>query len=485
MHQAGIRRLAEPTSLGKSQIPIKNDFNHEEHEVHEGAADIDAAVAQFGPAVQLEPTFGGGYIGLANAKFWKYELTGSRFQPDSAAGRGHPGCRTRPTVSTMAFARNHAGRAGGIPARIAIDSGDYDRQRGYEVAAGYARAGGLLTSWADTCEMPRRSMKLTISGLALIAVGLVRGAVVAQNNDARLDVINAAPRLDLQRSEFILQPPLVATSPTVDRAVSSVAVDRRGYVYVIQRGVPKPIVVADSVGKVVASWGEGLFKIPHTIRVDPEGNVWSVDAESSMVYKFTPQGRQLRTISVGGQPAVAPPRRNPPGTGPPLIGQFWGTTDVAFGNSHVYVSDGYANNRILEYDADGRKLREWGARGTGPGQFDLPHAIAVAPNGNLYIADRENGRIQWFTKEGRYLGKWDYGGRLYSLVFGTNNDVYFTARSKQAPVDADGWLVRVDAKTGRVLGRIESPVHVLSSRADGSLFIGTNTGKVLIFKFPK
>ena len=330
--------------------------------------------------------------------------------------------------------------------------------------------------------MSGRSMKPTISGLALIALA----RVVVPQNDARLDeLISAAPRLDLQRSEFVLQPPLVATSPTVDRAVSSVAVDRRGYVYVIQRGVPKPIIVADPAGKVVASWGEGLFKIPHAIRVDPEGNVWTVDAESSMVYKFTPQGRQLLAISVGGQPAVAPPRRNPPGIGPPLIGQFWGTTDVAFGNGHVYVSDGYANNRILEYDAGGRKLREWGEKGTGPGQFDLPHGIAVAPNRDLYIADRENGRIQWFTKEGRYRGKWDYGGRLYSLVFGTKNDVYFTARSKQAAVDAEGWLVRVDAKTGRVIGRIESPVHVLSSGADGSLFIGGNAGTVVVFKFRK
>jgi DNA-binding beta-propeller fold protein YncE len=256
-------------------------------------------------------------------------------------------------------------------------------------------------------------------------------------------------------------------------------------VYVIQRGVPKPIVVADPSGKVVSSWGEGLFKIPHAIRVDPDGNVWTVDAESSMVYKFTPQGRPLFAITVGGQPTVAPPRRNPPGPGAPLVGQFWGTTDVAFSNGHIYVSDGYANNRILEYGTDGRKLREWGMKGTGPGQFDLPHAIAVAANGNLYIADRENGRIQWFTADGRYLGKWDYGGRVYSVVLGAQNDAYFTIRSKQAAVDAEGWLVRVDAKTGHVLGRIESPVHLLSSAADGSLLVGTNSGAVVFFKFRK
>jgi DNA-binding beta-propeller fold protein YncE len=76
--------------------------------------------------------------------------------------------------------------------------------------------------------------------------------------------------------------------------------------------VPNPVVVADSSGKVVASWGEGLFKIPHTVRVDPDGNVWTVDAESSMLYKFTPRGQRLLEINVGGQPTTAPPRRNAP-----------------------------------------------------------------------------------------------------------------------------------------------------------------------------
>jgi DNA-binding beta-propeller fold protein YncE len=183
-------------------------------------------------------------------------------------------------------------------------------------------------------------------GVSFLAVFMTSHLAIAQNEDAKLlDVIVAAPKLNLQRAEFGFQPSLVATSTEVLRSVSCVAVDRRGYVFVIQRGVPNPIIVADPAGKVVASWGANLFKIPHTIRVDPEGNVWTVDAESSVVYKFTPQGRQLLQINVGGQPTVAPPRRNPIGGGPALVGQFWGTTDIAFGrNGQIYVSDGYANN---------------------------------------------------------------------------------------------------------------------------------------------
>ena len=169
-------------------------------------------------------------------------------------------------------------------------------------------------------------------GVGFVALFMTSHLAIAQNDDAKLlDVIVAAPKLNLQRAEFGFQPALAATSTDVLRSVSCVAVDRRGYVFVIQRGVLNPIIVADPAGKVVASWGENLFKIPHTIRVDPEGNVWTVDAESSIVYKFTPQGRQLLQINVGGQPTDAPPRRNPTGGGPALVGQFWGTTDIAFG----------------------------------------------------------------------------------------------------------------------------------------------------------
>jgi len=111
-------------------------------------------------------------------------------------------------------------------------------------------------------------------GVSFLAVFMTSHLAIAQNEDAKLlDVIVAAPKLNLQRAEFGFQPSLVATSTEVLRSVSCVAVDRRGYVFVIQRGVPNPIIVADPAGKVVASWGANLFKIPHTIRVDPEGNV--------------------------------------------------------------------------------------------------------------------------------------------------------------------------------------------------------------------
>lgn len=297
-------------------------------------------------------------------------------------------------------------------------------------------------------------------------------------------LIDAAPRLPLQRTELALTPPLVASSPSHDRQISSVAVDPQGHVYMLQRGVTKPVVVADRNGTVLRSWGEGLFKIPHSVRIDPAGNVWAIDAQSSMVYKFTPDGTKLLEISVGGQPAIPPPVRVPRAEGSPVLaGQFVGTTDIAFAaNGDLYVSDGYGNARVIHFDKNGRKIREWGTPGSGPGQFQLLHGIAIGADGNVYVADRENGRVQWFTPDGKYLGEWKSGGRVFSLAFSPTNDLYLAVRSKDAPLGSEGWLVKVDPKTGKLLGAVASSVHSVAVAADGTLFSGTTAGRVLVFR---
>src|ERR1051326_3915619 len=129
--------------------------------------------------------------------------------------------------------------------------------------------------------------------------------------------------------------------------VSWVTSDKNGLIYLLQRGdKADPVIVLNKEGKVVRSWGKGMYTMPHAIRVDPQGNVWTTDAASSMVYKFSPDGKKLMEINVGGQPT---PCRN----------NFCSTTDIAFApNGHLYISDGYANARILEYTADGKKIKE-------------------------------------------------------------------------------------------------------------------------------
>jgi DNA-binding beta-propeller fold protein YncE len=153
----------------------------------------------------------------------------------------------------------------------------------------------------------------------------------------------------------------------------------------------------------MVSWGKGLYSTPHAIRVDPQGNVWTADAASSRVYKFTPDGTLLLTIEVGGQPTPC--------------GNFCGTTDMAFaGDGHVFIADGYRNARILEYTAEGKKVSEWGRAGTGPGEFRLPHSIQIDERGIIYVADRENGRIQRFDRSGKFLGEWTQYGKTFGLA---------------------------------------------------------------------
>jgi DNA-binding beta-propeller fold protein YncE len=226
--------------------------------------------------------------------------------------------------------------------------------------------------------------------------------------------------------------------------VSWVTSDKNGLIYLIQRGdKADPVVVLDRQGNFVRSWGKGMYTMPHAIRVDPQGNVWTTDAASSMVYKFSPDGKKLMEINVGGQPT-------------PCRGNFCSTTDIAFApNGHLFIADGYANARILEYTADGEKITEWGSPGTGPGQFRLPHSIQIDENGIIYVADRENGRVQRFDIKGKYLGEWDKYGKTFGLKL-DKNAIWLTTQPRSLPNNSPGWLIELDRKTGDVLGYVES-----------------------------
>jgi hypothetical protein len=266
-------------------------------------------------------------------------------------------------------------------------------------------------------------------------------AAKTKAGDETRRMIQAAPKLPLTETELAVSGGAAGFEMGM---VSWVALDGKGTIYLLQRGdKADPVIAVDLHGRVLRSWGKGLFKLPHAIRVDPAGNIWTVDANSSMVYKFSPKGEKLLEISVGGQPAES---RSP----------FVGTTDIAFGpNGRLFISDGYANARILEYTNDGRKVREWGKPGIGPGEFRLPHSIAVDPSGVIYVADRENGRIERFTLDGKYLGEWNVG-KTYSLKL-AGDALWAGMHPVDEPTASPGWLVKLDRKTGAILGYVEVP----------------------------
>ena len=253
-------------------------------------------------------------------------------------------------------------------------------------------------------------------------------------------MVEAAPKLPFTATEFFVQPP---NADWESGMVSWVAQDAKGNLYLLQRGEKAgPVLYVDRQGHLLRSWGKGLYKIPHSIRIDPQGNVWTVDAGSSTVIKYSPLGEKLMQIDVGGLPEN-------------LGNGFAGTTDIAFGpNGRLFISDGYRNARILEYTPDGKRVREWGSHGTGPGQFHLPHSIVIDEDGIIYIADRENGRIERFDLDGKYLGEFPNLGRTYSLKL-SGGALWAGMAPLNEPTGAPGWLVKMDRKTGKILGYVE------------------------------
>ncbi len=271
-------------------------------------------------------------------------------------------------------------------------------------------------------------------------------------------LVAEAPQLALERVDIQLQPP----SPGWEIGYpSAVTMDAKGDIYILQRGTnADPVIVVNREGKVLRSWGKGMYTIPHAIRVGPDGNIWTTDSASSMILEFTPEGKKIFEIAVGGQPE---------GKRPPN-----GTTDVAFGpNGHVYVSDGYGNARVLEYTAEGKLVRQWGSAGTGPGQFVQPHGIAVDPDGIIYVADRRNGRLQRFDPTGRYLGEFDDLGMVTSVAF-VHDELWIGSQQRNESTQSDGWIMKIDRRTGKILGLIDSAHghHVVNVTMNGDVLAG-------------
>jgi DNA-binding beta-propeller fold protein YncE len=266
-------------------------------------------------------------------------------------------------------------------------------------------------------------------------------------------LVAQAPKLPLERKRI--------TIPAEIGYPSSVAMDASGAIYVLQRGENSdPVLVVNHDGKILRSWGKGMYTIPHSIRIDPDGNIWTVDSSSSMVLKFTPEGRKLMEIPVGEQPAGR--------TG------AIGTTDIAFGpNGRLFISDGYGNARILEYNSKGQRVRQWGRAGTGAGEFRQPHGIAVDHRGVIFVADRLNARLQRFDLEGHYLGEWDGLGRVTTVAF-RDGALWIGTQFNNQPNEADGWEMKIDPQTGKILGYVESGRghHILNVTAGGEILSG-------------
>jgi len=179
--------------------------------------------------------------------------------------------------------------------------------------------------------------------------------------------------------------------------VVDVAVDSRDRVYVFSRG-EHPLMIFDREGNFLTSWGEGEFKRPHGITMGPNNTLFLADDGAHAIYLFTLDGKLLMTIGTPGKAAEF------------MGGQpFNQPTKVARDTKtgELFISDGYGNARVHKYTADGKYLSSWGEPGMGPGEFNLPHSVALDRDGRLFVADRENLRIQVFDRQGKFLTMWN------------------------------------------------------------------------------
>jgi DNA-binding beta-propeller fold protein YncE len=249
--------------------------------------------------------------------------------------------------------------------------------------------------------------------------------------------------------------------------VAGVAVNSKGHIYVFHRG-KHPLMEFDVNGKYLRSIADDLFVTAHTVRVDAEDNIWTTDVGAHVVLKLSPDGRVL--LSLG--------RMRTPGDD---VLHFNQPTDVAFDRAgNIYVADGEGNSRVLKFNKYGNVLLGWGMKGDGPGQFNLPHSIVI--DGDLvYVGDRENGRIQIFDLNGRYLREWKLG-HPFGLFITPDHFIYMS--------DAIAGRILKINRDGKVIDELDGPTpdkgrhfdpHSLAVDKDNCIF----TAEVLPWRAQK
>ncbi len=247
--------------------------------------------------------------------------------------------------------------------------------------------------------------------------------------------------------------------------VSAVATDSQDRVFVFNRS-DHPVAVFSPEGRFLFSWGEGVFTRPHGIWIDAQDRVYCTDDLGHTVRKFTSEGVLLWTLGTPGQPsdtgATSIDYRTILYAGPP----FHFPTNLAVGpDAELYISDGYGNARIHKYSPEGELLFSWGTPGAEAGQFHVPHGVAVDSKGTVFVADRENSRLQLFDSDGKFLEEWTDLARPCQVVLDKHDNVYVAELGYKAGMWAGTSAPSPDATGGRV--SIYNREHQLLERFGG------------------
>jgi DNA-binding beta-propeller fold protein YncE len=294
--------------------------------------------------------------------------------------------------------------------------------------------------------------------------------------------------------------------------VPGVAVNSKGHVFVFSRSnsangpafgaAAAQLFELDQNGKYVREIGKGLYawSEAHSVRIDKNDNIWAIDKGSNMIIKFNPQGRVVWVFGRKQEAADgAEPLEHPDPPLPHVDGLFRQPTDVAWDSQgNTYITDGYVNSRVAKISKEGDWVKSWGSKGTGPGQFIIPHSIAIDLEDNIYVGDRSNHRIQVFDTDGNFKrmfsidvppdpasravnGETPTGDRLKRVIGAPNamcitpgpNQVLFVGEStfpgRIFKVALDGKVLGVIGRSGRNLGQF-SGAHALACPSEHEVY---------------
>lgn len=263
---------------------------------------------------------------------------------------------------------------------------------------------------------------------------------------------------------------------------ASVEFDKQGHLWVLNRG-PKPVSEFDENGKLLRIFGEGLFGVrPHALRIDPEGNIWVADGSTHIVVKMDPQGKVLMTLGTKGQAGSWDEA-----AGTRLFNQ---PNDIAFApNGDFFIVQGHTpgtrgDPRVFKFDKNGKFIKTWGGKGTEPGKFQVAHSIVIDPQGQLWVTDRENQRIEIFDQDGKYLRELKYKGLPCSIDIGPQNIFMVNGFAGQIlKLDLNGKVLAVQGKPGDGPGEF-GEAHYVAVSPQGDIYVADVTKGVQKFVKP-
>jgi len=311
-----------------------------------------------------------------------------------------------------------------------------------------------------------------------VVVMLLGASVLAQRpSDPALLVPETAPELD-----YVVAPTAV-TLPAGKTmgATASVAFDASGHLWVLSRG-DQAFFEFNPDGTFIRSFGDKLFTRSHGLRIDREGNLWATDVGGHIVMKLTRDGKPLLTIGTKGEAGEWNEATGSHKLNQPNDVVIAANGDVFVAQGHTPGPDGDA--RVLKFDKNGKFIKSWGGKGSGPGQFQVAHGIAIDAKDLLWVADRENQRIQVFDQDGKFVREVKYKGLPCSLDIGSQFMYMVNGFAGQVlKLDLNGKVLAAMGKPGKGPGEF-GEAHMIAVSKKDEIFVADSVNAALV-KFVK